>query len=119
MRPRPQSGARRRERPSIKDNNASQEKKGASSEKRGKVKKTKTGPSGHRTHVQTVSEKREKVFLRIMIQKGIDNDVSQEKKEASHEKREKFLKKSGPSGHRTHGQIVSEKRGKLFLRIII
>ena len=49
----------------------------------------KTGPSGHRTHGQTVSGKRGKVFLRIMIQKGIDNDVSEKKKGASNEREEK------------------------------
>ena len=114
MRPRPQRGARRRERPSIKNNDASQEKKGASTEKRGKfflknnnikgidndVSQEKKGASNEKRGtvkkklalqdieymVKTVSEKRGKVFLRMMIQKGIDNDVSQEKKGASNER---------------------------------
>ena len=73
--------------------------------KREEKLKKKTGPSGHRTHGQTVSEKRGKVFLRMMIQKGIDNDVSEEKKGASNEREEKE-KKSGPSAHRTHGRTV-------------
>jgi hypothetical protein len=39
-----------------------------------------------------------------MIQKGIDNDVSEEKKGASNEREEK--EKPGPSAHRTHGRTV-------------